>query len=215
MNHKIALVIPYYGRRPVYLPVWLLCAGHNPSLDFLLVTDLPWPKPLPKNVKHIHMPFEELRARTQALFDFEVSLESAYKLCDFKPAFGLIFADLLTGYDFWGHCDLDLVFGCVESFLGDALLRHYERVQYKGHFALYKNCPKMNTLFMREGALFGYKTVFSKPEHDAFDEETGMTQIALRQNVPLWAARCMAEVSVKHRARVRLNRAKNYPIQAF
>ena len=32
---------------------------------------------------------------------FEVAAETGYKLCDFKPAYGIIFADYIKEYDFF------------------------------------------------------------------------------------------------------------------
>ena len=39
--------------------------------------------------------FDDLAKRIRDFFDFEVSLEQPYKLCDFRPAFGDIFAEEL------------------------------------------------------------------------------------------------------------------------
>ena len=41
----------------------------------------------------------------------QVTLDRPYKLCDFKPAYGFIFGEYLKEYDYWGHCDIDIVWG--------------------------------------------------------------------------------------------------------
>ena len=41
------------------------------------------------------------------------------KLCDYKPAYGLIFEDELIGYDYWGFCDTDILLGDIYQFLED------------------------------------------------------------------------------------------------
>jgi hypothetical protein len=71
----------------------------------------------PLNVAVQLCEFEDLAKRIRRHFEFEISLERPYKLCDFRPAFGEIFADELTGYDFWGHSDLDLDFGRIRGHL--------------------------------------------------------------------------------------------------
>ena len=44
-------------------------------------------------------------------------VNSPYKLCDYKPVYGLIFDEDLQDYDFWGHCDVDLIFGDIRKFI--------------------------------------------------------------------------------------------------
>ena len=84
----------------------------------------------PPNVAVQRCEFGDLAKRIWSLFDFEISLERPYKLCDFRPAFGEIFADELAGYDFWGHSDLDLIFGQIrEHLLGHGLRRRQDPVQ--------------------------------------------------------------------------------------
>ena len=40
-----------------------------------------------------------------------MTIEDAYKLTDFKPAYGEIFQDYIIQYDFWGFTDIDLIYG--------------------------------------------------------------------------------------------------------
>jgi len=57
---------------------------------------------------------------------FEVDIESEYKLCDFKPAYGLIFSEHFKDYDFWGYCDIDIIFGNIRAYMTDVLLNEYD-----------------------------------------------------------------------------------------
>lgn len=41
-----------------------------------------------------------MKERIQRIFDFPISLERPYKLCDYKPSYGEVFKDELAGYDF-------------------------------------------------------------------------------------------------------------------
>ena len=102
---RIAFVVPYYGKLPDFFRTWAYTAGYlkNQNIDFFLVTDLLVPFELPSNIKVVEITFQELKQRIQTQFDFHISLETPYKLCDYKPAYGLLFSDLLRGYDFWGH----------------------------------------------------------------------------------------------------------------
>src|SRR6266576_3569173 len=37
--------------------------------------------------------------------------------CDYRPAFGEAFADYYTGYEYWGYCDPDILFGDLDNLL--------------------------------------------------------------------------------------------------
>jgi hypothetical protein len=103
---------------------------------------------------------------------FEIKITNGYKLCDFKPAYGLIFSDLLRPYDFWGHCDIDIIFGNIRDFMTDELLEKYDLISVRhdwlsGCFLLYKNDDKMIKLFSHSK---DYQKVFSSDKHYCFDE---------------------------------------------
>lgn len=74
------------------------------------------------------MSFEKLKELVQSHFDFQISLEAPYKLCDFKPAYGDIFKDYAEKYDFWGHCDFDMIFGNLRKFFNEDKLEKYDKV---------------------------------------------------------------------------------------
>jgi hypothetical protein len=42
------------------------------------------------------------------------------------PAFGDVFSAEVKNYDFWGHCDMDVIFGKVRSFMTADLLNKYD-----------------------------------------------------------------------------------------
>ncbi len=95
-----------------------------------------------------------------------------YKLCDFRPAYGEIFQEYIKGYDFWGHCDNDQIFGDIRHFITDDILDRYDRILFCGHFTLYKNTPEVNQVYKKVSPL-SYKTVFSSSKNFCFDEAGG------------------------------------------
>ena len=42
-------------------------------------------------------------------------------------------------YDFWGYCDLDLIFGDIRKFVNEEVLNTYEKIYNRGHLTLFKN----------------------------------------------------------------------------
>ena len=159
---KILIIVPYFGAFPSYFREWAFTAGFlkEQAIDFLLITDNSIEFELPDNIRVYKLTFEELKNHIQNKFDFKIELIKPYKLCDFKPVFGYIFEKEVQGYDFWGNCDIDQVWGDVRSFVTDDILNRFDRVYYLGHLTLYRNTPAMNRLFRQPGAIYDYKRVF-------------------------------------------------------
>lgn len=176
---SIALVIPYFGSFGNYFQLFLKSCEINPTIDFLFYTDCDLsPFVFPKNVYVKKISFENLRAKIQDTFDFPINLDSAYKLCDFKPFYGDIFKEDLKKYDFWGHCDVDLIFGKIRDFITDEILDRYDRILTRGHFTLYRNIESVASINKKkiDGVLY-FKDVLSSPKSHAFDEWGGTSII--------------------------------------
>jgi hypothetical protein len=175
MMYKIALVLAYFGRLPDYFDLWLTSAACNPTIDWLLFTDDETPFAYPPNARVSYLSFEQMRRRARAVFPFDISLETPYKLCDFKPAYGEIFAVELAGYDFWGHCDPDMLWGNLRKFLPDGVLKGYDRIYDTGFFSLYPNEARRNALYRALSAegCHDWRKVFASDKPFAFDEWSG------------------------------------------
>lgn len=151
---KIRFIIPYFGELPVWFPAFLHSCRWNADVDWLFFCDRAFPSFAASNIHCVFLTLDEFNALASQQLQFEVKISSAYKLCDFKPAYGLIFAEYLQDYDFWGHCDIDTIMGDIHHFITPELLTHYDIISAQkericGHFCLYKNTPKTNMLFTR------------------------------------------------------------------
>lgn len=156
---------------PAYYDLWAASAGNNPDFDFLIFSDLPFPTDQYPNIKIIPITFQEFKNLATKKIQMDIVLETPYKLCDYKPAYGYILEEYLTAYDFWGFCDMDLIFGNIGNFIDDDLLEKYDKILYQGHFTLNRNNPKMNQMFLRTFSnVIDYKFSFSTPLDCHFDE---------------------------------------------
>ena len=81
--------------------------------------------------------FEKLKLIIQNKFDFDIALKAPYKLCDYKPAYGYLFQEYLEGYEYWGYCDVDMIFGNLKRFLPDNVIGEYDKIGHLGHLSLY------------------------------------------------------------------------------
>lgn len=172
-NNRIVLITCWIGTFPWYFSYFIHSCSYNPTIHFVIITDN---KELifsrPENIKIIHKTIDEIKTIASQKLGFSVNIDYPYKLCDFKPAYGFLFPELIEGYDFWGQSDLDIICGNLRSFLSDKMLTNYDFISLRhdyatGCFALYKNCKKMNEFFMRSK---DYEKVFSNPNHFCFDE---------------------------------------------
>lgn len=175
MDHRIVFLCPYFGTINKFIhSIWLQGCAANPDITFLLLTDdeEALKMPMPQNVKGIFMSWADCAAKVRSKFDFEITLNDPYKLCDFKPAYGFIFSDLIEGYDFWGHIDSsDTVLGNLCLFITDEMLNDYDKIHSFGHLTLYRNTEDNNLRFQIPpscGTMI--RELFSRAEVTGFDE---------------------------------------------
>lgn len=186
---KILLILPYFGKFPEYFQLFLNSCRENSTIHWLLVTDVEDVYDYPENVQIVRKTFSQFREEVQKKFDFPIALESPYKLCDYKPAYGYIFGDYLNGYDYWGHCDLDLLFGDLRKFFPDKELEKYDKIGHLGHLTLYRNTPEINSLFMAEvDGVERYRQVFATNHICVFDEwdDLSVNRMFLKAGKRLW-----------------------------
>ncbi len=183
---SIIIVGCYFGQKRKDYKTWLKSCEYNKTVDWIIFSDSDWGQ-LPKNVKVIYKTFEEIKKEIQSKFNFKITLNTPYKLCDYKPAYGYIFEEYTSKYDFWGYCDFDMIFGDLRHFLTEDVLEKYDKILKLGHLSLYKNCGKDNQLFMKEvskGA--DYKEVFTTNEIKVFDEKDGINDIYIKHNKKIY-----------------------------
>ena len=169
---SIVFIIPYFGHVNNYFEIWLNSCAHNPTVDWLIFTDCKDEHNYPENVKVVYTTFAEIRARFQSFYDFPISLEKPYKLCDFRPAYGEVFYDYIKDYDFWGYCDTDLIWGDMRKFLTEEILNRYDKIGARGHCCILRNNETMRNAYRYESShLVTYKDAFSSGLAYCFDEE--------------------------------------------
>lgn len=171
---KCALLVLYYGEPPNYFDLWLRSCAKNPDVDWFVIGGLDKSRwQIPQNVTFHPMTIEDLNYRIRTSLDITDSPPlSPIKLCDYRPAFGRIFADLLTEYHYWGHCDVDVIWGQIRKFITDDILSRHDKVLTGGHLSFYRNSARVNSSYLgttRTNPLPAME-VYSDPRLRAFDE---------------------------------------------
>ena len=198
--NKICTIAVYYGRFNNYFRLWLRSCEYNPSIDFLIVTDIVYKETIPSNVKFINLSFEDVKRRVADVTELNIDMPSPYKLCDIRPLYGLVFKDILSSYQYWGHNDLDMIFGDIDYFLNKYSYSEYDKFLPLGHLSFYKNTNEVNNYYKLSGSRCGdYKHVLETCNRTlAFDENIGINSILLANNKKLFCKRIFADISSKY-----------------
>ena len=163
---KIALIVPWFGpfRNDFYF--WLKSVEYNPTVDFLFFTDQEIIAP-PINLKVVKTNLKEIEDLARKNIWEGCVISKPYKICDYKVTYGELFSEYLKEYDFWGHCDVDLVFGDIRKFITDDILDRYDRLGVDGPLTIYRNTPEVNTVYRKAGDI---NQIFTEQHPFGFDE---------------------------------------------
>lgn len=145
---KIILFVPYFGKLPQYFPAFAYSCYHLIGhIEIQIFTDdnAISGYDLPQNIHFEVCSFEDMKALVKKKCGTE--LYSPYKLCDYKPCYGHLFEQYTKGFEFWGYCDIDLMFGDLIGFLKKIDYRNYDRIGTYGHLTLYKNTERNKYLY--------------------------------------------------------------------
>lgn len=177
--HRIGIIATYFGNWPIWFPAFLRSCETNDTIKWLIYTDCPPLSNAPSNVKFMPETMTGLNRRASKALGLEVC-KNLYSQCDLRPAYGLIFAEDLAAFDWWGHCDLDVIWGDLGAVLTDAVLAGADivsspqgpyspraRQSVAGHLTIWRNTETVNRLYR---SFPGFAEKLSSPEHFVFDE---------------------------------------------
>ena len=187
VHKKIAMLTCWYGPYPWYFCYFINSCSYNPTIDFIIITDNKEAIPnKPENVIILNKTINEIGTVASEKLGFAVNIDFSYKLCDFKPAYGFIFSEIVGQYDFWGHGDIDVIYGNIRNFVTDEMLQEFDLISLRpdwvpGCFLLFKNTEKMNTLFIQSK---DYQKVFESNQHLCFDE-TNFSHVYLPKDISI------------------------------
>ncbi len=187
---SICFVIPYFGVWPFWFPFFLKSCEFNRSIHWLLFSDCGIPAELPSNVRIIEYSISDYCRRVSDSLGIVFAPEKTYKLCDLKPALGLVHEQEVRDFDFWAFGDIDVVYGDLRRYFDADRLMHYDifsthRRRISGHLCLLRNNRLMREAFM---SVPNWQGLLSNPEHVAFDESAFSRLFVRHKNWPDWLA---------------------------
>lgn len=180
---KIIIYIPYFGKWPEWFALFVETIRQNREIDFLFYTDCDPSLLQGDNIKVRKISFDDYIQEVNNKLELTFQPPNAYKLCDLRPMFGQIHRDEFREYDYYGWCDVDLLFGNIRSFYTDEILSRYDVFsthadRISGHFALFRNTEKNRSMYRK---IYRWKESLYQPGFVGIDEH-GITN-AYTENV--------------------------------
>jgi hypothetical protein len=171
MTSSIALLSPYYGAFPKSFPFYVNGLIKNPNIHVYMFTDCFYDGYVPENLHIIESSMEHFKLLVKNKLGINSNIKKSYKLCDFRPAYGVIFEDYIAEYDYWAMGDIDVIYGDVLSNFPENW-QDYDVLSMvpewlSGSFSVFKNLSKINNLYKSSCS---WEVVFSSEENFAFDE---------------------------------------------
>jgi len=166
------MVIVYFGEWPVWFSLFIRSCEANKELNFLFFSDNKNNFSYAENITHIFITKQEFSILASEKLGFKVNIINPIKLCDYKPAYGIIFEDHLTDYEYWGFMDIDVIIGMLIHNMDFYELRQFDILSgyqdyISGPFCILRNIKRMNTLFTM---VFDYRNLLKNPNQTHFDE---------------------------------------------
>lgn len=175
---KVSIIVCYFGKFPNYMDLFIRSCSFNNDYNWLIFTDnRQTSEILIPNITFIYLEFSDFQKLIKKRINKKCICPAPYKICDYRPAFGLLFSDFLQDSEYWGFCDLDMLFGDLNKYLAKPIKEKYDKIYNHGHLTLMRNITEVNEAFMLPFSSIEYKYVFSHKDSFGFDEKRGINQI--------------------------------------
>lgn len=196
--NKFAVIIPYFGKFKPSITLFLESCNRNPDVDWLFFTDCQVPSgmSIKQNIRWSMTTLSELHVLAEEKLKKHVTLTRPYKLCDLKPFYGVIFSDYLSGYEYWGYGDTDVIYGQLTAYLSKIHYADYDKINWMGHLCFLRNNKKCNyspffTLENTADAEF----VLQNEANLGFDERD-FNKKCLAQNLKIYTGQWAADIDI-------------------
>ena len=169
---SIGILIPYFGKWPEWIELFFDSVERNKTIDFHFLTDCDTTLCSAPNVFFHQMTFDQYVSVAEERIGEPINIPNPYKICDLRPMFGIIHAEILEKYDFYGWTDVDLLFGDIREFYTDEILARYEvfsthSTRISGHLAIFKNNSQNRMKYL---SIYNWKKAVQNPEFVGIDE---------------------------------------------
>lgn len=206
---RIALIIPYFGKFPEWMELYLYTCSRNPQIDFHYYTDCKIPDKIYPNTIFHEITFTEyysLINNTLNISFGSVSHNKAFKLCDIRPFLCLLHPQILSEYEWWGWGDIDVIYGDLSQLINTKNLSRYNLITTHikctaGHFTILKSTSKFSNICMK---IHNWKKLLENPNPMWVDE------VAFSELIRPTKTRLIDKVWYTIGSKLKLDRTKFY-----
>jgi hypothetical protein len=130
------LIVPWFGPLPTWIDAYTADTLRLPESGYTWLLD---------------QDLRRFKARCRDRLGVDCPIKPGTgKIWDYRPALAVLYRDEIAGFDYWGHTDLDCVYGNPATFEdeldgADVWTDGWDYVN--GPWTLYRNAPELNTLF--------------------------------------------------------------------
>lgn len=169
---SIVIIVPYFGKFPEWFDLFIESCKYNPTIDWIIFTDNEEPQNKCKNVSYVHMSFPDFCSLISKKLNISFLPSCPYKICDLRLSFGVIFDIYIHDYDYFGWCDIDVIWGDIRKFVTEDVLNHdliiFCKQHITGHLSLLKNIDRMRYIYKK---IKDWKKIFENPSHLRANEQ--------------------------------------------
>ena len=129
---RAVFVSVWLGKLPDWIGYFHKSCGLNPDFDWIIASDQYPGLEVPENVHYRYTTKREVELLATKCVGSKVVIGNAYKLCDYKPLYGDLFESMLGEYDYWGFCDLDVVWGDLNRIFSSSMQENRDVITLGG-----------------------------------------------------------------------------------
>lgn len=173
------LINCHFGKLPIWTDFFIYSASKVKGINFFIFSDdeeglMRLHKFVDDhdihNVNLNYYTKENMQESIKSEFGVDFEFKDTRKICDLKTAYGTIFGYLTRSHDFWGHCDLDIIWGDINSYINPDTLHKYDIIsgdqnRLCGPFTLYSN--GLRDVYTKHPK---WEKILFDEKHHAFDE---------------------------------------------
>lgn len=171
MKKNSLLIIVYFGNFTVSAKKSLASLLEN-NIDVMLFSDSHVTNNY-KNFYYNHLDSTLLSQIVENKLQIKQNFDSAYKLCDYKILFPFIFTDYYKkDYAYIGFCDVDVLYGDINSFIDLPIKKNVDVIGNRGHFTLINSSyyDKLYSKLISKDTFPIFKHILESKHNYAFDE---------------------------------------------
>lgn len=190
-EQKILILVVWFGDLPPYFELFLETVKRNHSIDFLFITDASIGPHDAPNIRVNRTSLESFSRKASKKLRVDFAPDRSYKLCDLRPMLGVVCREEIADYDFFGWCDIDVLFSDLRTSYTSDLLSRFDVFSAQseilaGHLTLLRNTFRYRNQFR---LYLKWKAILETQEYINFDE-VGLAGVLSTPLVERLAGKC-------------------------